>query len=717
VNSGRLRRALLYLVFLCAALIWLIPLLPRPGAVPFQPGALYSDLLISHIPNATFIRRSIQSWGQLPLWNPTILSGAPFAADPLAGMWYPPNWLAVLLPPALGFNLLILLHLAWGGLGMWTLMRVHGAGAVGALAAGLAFSGSPKLLGHFGLGHVTLVCAVCWSPWVLWATARLVEVLGEGWKRILPRAAMAGAALGLVFLIDPRWVPALGLLTAAYGLWKGAAWARRERQRWLRGFASVGVATVFAAGVAFVLALPLWEYLHLSTRASLAEAARSTLALPLDHLLEIVVPQPGGYAEWMAAPGTAVLLLAIVGIVIGAPGWGFWTGCAVLALILALGDQTPLYEFLSHLVPGMGYLRVPARMLFLFHLCTAILAGWGVDGLLAMARANRVDRRLGMGLGIGVAILLIGTAGALLGGASPLRSMAAIVSAGLIIVVVGWTVLSLRIRRWGRLVAMGWILIFIVDLGWLDMRMIETRTGTSTAAQARAMSALTQAIESQKGRIFSPSYSIPQDIAAAEGLELAEGVNPLQLATYWDFMASAVGFNPQGYSVTLPPFESGDPTQDWGPTPDGNQLGLLNVAWVVADYPVRGLALQEETAGEGIWIYRNLAMRPRAWIEAPQGETQGWLAADIVTWSPNRIVAHATGPGLLVISEVAYPGWMATVDGEKAEIQTVHQILRGIELGEGEHEVILAFRPRTVMIGFACTAIILAALIGMRAWR
>ncbi len=95
------------ILFLALAGLWLLPVLARPDGFPFWVGGEYSDLLISHWPNAEFLRRALLQYHQFPLWNPSILSGAPFAADPLAGLWYPPDWLTVILPLPFAFNLLL----------------------------------------------------------------------------------------------------------------------------------------------------------------------------------------------------------------------------------------------------------------------------------------------------------------------------------------------------------------------------------------------------------------------------------------------------------------------------------------------------------------------------------------------------------------------------------------------------------------------------------
>ena len=91
-------RCFLPLVLILLALP-LAVLVPGANGFPYpNDAARYSDVPISHYPNAIYFRRALLQEGRLPLWSPNILSGAPFAANPLAGMWYPPGWLVLALP-------------------------------------------------------------------------------------------------------------------------------------------------------------------------------------------------------------------------------------------------------------------------------------------------------------------------------------------------------------------------------------------------------------------------------------------------------------------------------------------------------------------------------------------------------------------------------------------------------------------------------------------
>ncbi len=55
--------------------------------------------------------------------------------------------------------------------------------------------------------------------------------------------------------------------------------------------------------------------------------------------------------------------------------------------------------------------------------------------------------------------------------------------------------------------------------------------------------------------------------------------------------------------------------------------------------------------------------------------------------------------GLLVLSEVYYPGWRATVNGAPAQIHKVNGLLRGVVVPAGESQVTLSFAPRSVLLG------------------
>jgi hypothetical protein len=686
-----------------AVALFLLPLVIEPDGVPYAPGATYTDLLTAHLPSAWLLHRSLTMWRTVPLWNPTILSGIPFAADPLSGLWYPPQWLAAIWPRPLTYNILTAAHLLWAGFGVMQIARRMGLGTIASLVGAFAFAGAPKLIGHIGLGHISLVYAVCWLPWVVWATLSLMARLLDQGGGIPRGAALLGGMLALVFLIDPRWsIPsAVVMAGVALAAWFGTPSAARPASR--KTFLAVLGVAVFAVAGSAGLALPLLEWVNLTTRSGLSTGG-STLALPAANFVGLFVPQTGASPELLVSAGIVVLMLAAVGFLERGRGAWLWVGLVVGGWILALGDATPVGAGLAHL-PGWNLLRVPPRWLFVSSLGLAVLCAQGAEAILESSRGVALRRSTR----IAAAVILGGTvtfaaALLLLGPPSRARTLVFLVTPALAVGAFVAVAMSHRFshRAAGLLVA----LFVFVDLFVIDHALLETR---SLMAQERVTAGpwfWTDDIGAGS-RLFSPSYAVPQDAAAQLGLELADGVHPLQLRAYVDWMAEATGFERADYSVTLPPFPTGDPKQDWGPRLDAGQLGKLSVEFVLSDYPLNAPGWEAAGPYAGIFAYANPEVRPRAWLEDVDG---GWTPATIVDRSPNRIRLRASGPGRLVLSEVAYPGWKVQIDGKPASILTVDGLLRGVDLGAGEHNVTFAFRPASLYAGLTLTIMTLVTI-------
>jgi uncharacterized membrane protein YfhO len=85
-------------------------------------------------------------------------------------------------------------------------------------------------------------------------------------------------------------------------------------------------------------------------------------------------------------------------------------------------------------------------------------------------------------------------------------------------------------------------------------------------------------------------------------------------------------------------------------------------------------------------------------------------------WSPNQIKIQAEGPGLLVVSENAYPGWQVRVDGQEAELEINSGLFRAVTIPAGEHDVEFSFQPASVFLGGAIfgMTILLGIILGWK---
>ena len=83
------------------------------------------------------------------------------------------------------------------------------------------------------------------------------------------------------------------------------------------------------------------------------------------------------------------------------------------------------------------------------------------------------------------------------------------------------------------------------------------------------------------------------------------------------------------------------------------------------------------------------------------GESTIQDSVSIVTienYEPNQLTykVRSGQGGVVVFSEIYYPGWTATIDGEEAELGRVNYVLRALKVAPGEHEVVLSFFPKSV---------------------
>jgi len=651
--QGHLPFTICHLLFVILALALLWPVVQHPGWWIWKPGAGHTDLAVTHWPNARFTRQALWSEGRFPLWRPTLMSGTPFAANPLAGLYYPPNWLFLFLPwlPLdVGFNLSALAHLWLAGAAMYALMRRgFGTGVWGALVAAVAYEASPKLLAHLGAGHVGWAQAWGWLPLVVLCWLKI---------RHSPFAILGGVALAMQFCADVRmatytliacvWLLVTGCWKLDAGSWKldGRTPVRRSpfAMRGLRfaicdlRFAICSLAIFL--GLSACQWLPLVALLPETTRSLMTWRDAAAWSLPWRYLAGLLLADHGGFHEWMTYVGVSTLVLAGAGVGTWwrrpeARRWIVWlAGLFVGATWFSLGENGGLFQALWRVVPALGLLRVPPRAWVLVVFAAAVLAGLGVEGIggqetgrqgdketrsrehearsgpgsvlchLPFAkRARRVGRWLVLWAGAFPPLLVVGYR--LFVGDPPLN----LVMFG---VVTPLAIAILAILH-SPLLGLAAVVLIAVDLLVVDATLIEARSPQEVFSAGRA-AAVWLAAQPGRFRVYSPSYSIPQHVAELYELDLADGVDPIQLRAYADYLTRAAGLEPQGYSVTLPPFPEGADVRTAlkDVVPDTKMLGRLGVRYVAAAFPIVDSTLLLAGEFDGVYVYRNEQARPVA---------------------------------------------------------------------------------------------------------
>jgi hypothetical protein len=244
------------------------------------------DVAQWNLPARWFLRDALLR-GDSPFWNPHQGIGLSVASSPLYGVFYPPNWLFLLVPDHLIASMLTwqsFAHLVWGGFGIVLLARRMGANSTGSGVAGLAWSLSGFNTATWTAG--LLLHAGSWFPWIALGFIGLAHRLqqgGRGWLWGVAQAAVPLAmllALGELFLA----VSALGFAFATTAAWLLLAQKRDGaavgQPKWI-WFIALALASGLGVGLASVTWLPALAGIHDTAPRGGSLRRRVGLAEPL----------------------------------------------------------------------------------------------------------------------------------------------------------------------------------------------------------------------------------------------------------------------------------------------------------------------------------------------------------------------------------------------------------------------------------------------------
>jgi hypothetical protein len=425
--------------------------------------------------------------------------------------------------------------------------------------------------------------------------------------------------------------------------------------------------------------------------------------------------------------GAITLLLAGLGLVAKRRQAVFWLALAALAFVFALGYQAPLYRLVARW-PLFSDLWKTARAIFVMAFALAVLGALGLQALLE-------DRKAGWVKGWCLC-LIVGGLG--VGAAAPwllhdipdgLPYQRAVANLRLVAVLaLGLAGLTGAWRRWHTHWAPAGILVLLVAelvaLGALAESDPSPPLATSDHAAALAF------LRSDPGWFRVDAQGKARHLWSPETLQV-QGFETLQGS---------------GNPLSLWPFEQFYWTQPNKSAPGYRLLGAKYIIMPKGDVP----------AGEGIWpvftedplidIHLNTLALPRAWLvyrtevvadyeaawrrtqspdfypeqvavveNGPALDAQGSGQIEVIHYSPNEVglAVHTDTNGMLVLSDVYYPGWHATLDGSRAPIYRTDVTFRGVWVPAGSHQVRMQFRPGSFLRGLGLAAIgLLLVLIG-----
>ncbi len=728
--------AIFIFVILCAFFFWRFLMPNELDRVMFPKG----DYTYQFYAWRVYVFRELRA-GRLPLWMSCTYSGYPLQADPQSALFYPPGLLINLAAWLVGFRefpfllleVEVILHVFLASLFTYLFLRVQVRQRMSALLGGIVFAYGGYLT-SYPLLQMAIVEGAIWLPLALlglWCRYHL------GKARYLWLTAFAFGMSILAGHPQTSMFVIYGTLAyQAYLLWR----TRRGGFPLVRGLVETAAVLLVAVGLSAVQVLPSWQYMQLSTRASLSVAEAGT-GFPLEDIVQFVLT--GLVSFWQPLyVGIWPLLLVYVALVIrrkDKDGVFFWFALATGALLFSFGRRLFGFEVGYLLLPGYRLFRSQERLALLISFSLSVLAACGTDTLWSAWKRWERCR--------------------IAGAAHFLRSAFALAFLGLLVVIflhrqgldpsdsrdlpghVGMLVLLLAASAgvtYGRLYQGRWrkpLSILALLLTAVDLFSLNRPVNQAPWEHVYQVTPPLR-IMLQDGGVFrfqDDSRLVPQ-VASVYNLQEIGGIAPIRLAHYDRFLKIAHELirwkllNVK-YVVT---WRADLVTREHMLVPaerlyqEGKDKDVLYVfrlrdpgprAWVVHDVRVAGNV--DELYGG----YLNLSgfdpLRTAVLLNPVEGlglmptSVAGGDQVEITESTPMhmRLVARLTTPGLLVLSEVTYPGWVAYLNGRAVPIHEAYGILRAVALPAGESPVEFRYRPLVFYAGAATSACTWLALL------
>ncbi len=336
--------------------------------------------------------------GVLLLWDPYVYSGKFNMGEPQPGLYYPLNWVFMLLPARSGGasvdgvqGLMILDYLLASAFA-YLLAGSFGISRSGSVLAGVAFA-----LGGYTAqiyGYLNVLSGFVWMP-LVFLLFRNCLLAGE-WPRRLRNGLGSGLVLGLSFLaghhIPPIHTGFLLLLYCVFVVvydWRLVPPRRRIIALTLLALVAAAslLATVFQWLPSAGWARDVYRWVGAADPVKFGERVPYSVLQESSNLapqdaLSFLLPYVSVSANLYV--GATVLFLAIVGMLFARGREStFLTVGALVYFLLSWGRYSAIHGWFNTLVPGLWFAREVFYYLIPFQLCLALLAGLGLDRLVA----------------------------------------------------------------------------------------------------------------------------------------------------------------------------------------------------------------------------------------------------------------------------------------------------------------------------------------------
>ncbi|HEV8362583.1 MAG TPA: hypothetical protein VGQ52_03615 [Gemmatimonadaceae bacterium] len=743
-----------------------------------------SDQYIAGYAFRDFAAQSLRSGEGFPLWNPYLYGGMPYVAAMHGDIFYPTFLLRMFLPTDVAMTWGFIIHVVLAGYFCFLLLRALGLSYWACVIGGLAYMLGGNVAGLVSPGHDGKLFVAALTPLTLYMVTRFVRD-GRLWAWGLLALVVGLAALSP----HPQLFQYMLLVGGAFALFIAFADpnARKlERKLVLRRLAFALGAIVLGSMIAAIQYLPVAEYVDWSPRAGGKKGWEHAISysMPPSELFNTYLPQFTGMLDHYWGVNNIHLHSEYIGaavMVLAGLAWTrrhdaamrrtmWWaTGMLVVAVLWALGGNTPFYRLVYAIVPGTKFFRAPSIMLYVVQFATAVLAALGTERVLR----SDVSRRYLIGWAVAaIAIAVLASAGGLTSVAQSIApaQMADYVASNNGAVVAGaWrsaicvflALAALYLAQRQRIAplhaAIALAAVVLVDLWSIERKywMFMPPAKQSYAANdiTRYLNQQPQPVRVLTGALGTPhsprdpyvgTNILGGDGLMAHGVRATLGYHGNQLDRYDILAGRESGYqqiaNPNFWALSnsqffltnidsLPRLLPGT-TPIMGPvqSPVGTSLYLYKLsgsnpfAWVAPaivkadDEATTNTLLDPRFNVRQVAIFANDAdVKAQQVTALPDPLT---IETSTSGYKPGHFIIELSAPApagsALIVSENYYPGWSATVDSKDIPVWRADMSLMGVELPTGARRLEFSFTSKPYETGKLITLI--ALLLSVGAW-
>ena len=742
MENDRKEQSWLGIALLVLALFWLF------RAVILGTGFFFGDFANQDLPKLFYNAGELLR-GRFPAWCPYHDLGRPFGQMAWHSIFYPLYLLCVPLAKDLAsfekaVSFVYVFQVFFGALGVYLLLRFwkvsRPASAAAAAAAGYCASVVITMTSaNNGAGYGFI-------PWIMLGMEHLsLRARDKFSLRSVSQSVVTGGLIGFCFLIGViQRMPYMGAFLFAFFLYELFE-LRKEKEALARFLALSIVSAVIGFLISAILIFPAAEYYGNSGRAEQDIYKNVNDQVPWYFFLTNLIPDlfgrvkaPGSGNDWhlfwggnnwqvgefwqywcrVAYTGLwPFLALLSVPVLLRKKFEArtlFFALVVLIAVLYIYGLENPFQYFLAYLVKPLRNLRIPVRYAYFISLPTAILFAFAFDSFWP---AEKIEVKRGFWLFLFASLLILGLT-VILG----LRKVpdAPITKAlfdfavlrQYVIFIIGIALYLVACKKERTITKWAFAALIVFDLASFGG---EINACPQSAAEANAPNQASQMLRSYqikrgpKGR-FRYRWDAVQasQKTVIWGLDSVNGY--IMTRTSWEQPLWNARKKGEAYRKRF--------DEIWNIVFDLNNQKentfVLPRVWFVP------AAVREDNDPAAIVASMDFEPTRKAVISGAEipadigpeaGEEGPFGTAQMTAYETQTMEAKvdAQVPGVVVFSELYYPGWQAAVDGKPAKIVRADAALRGVFVPAGNHTVTLTAKisHQTMLITFYVLGLLL----------